>query len=331
MCAARLGKDGYICQIAGYSTSDDDTKPRFVSWAIFEILWGKTRNRDTGATEDLTRSGMDMTRVCIYHGNQHHIGSAAAMCGEVIATMSWECSRYEVDIIAGDGNKAAYYATPKNPGVPTYECSLLQFWIDRMINTATQARIKHFGKSPKIRSKHFISRSYTDLVQLQHNLRNITTNTYTEELAKKTEGYGDCCMLTVLEWGHARNHFSDDVDYYDDVAHMDFEGEFAFQVNETCLHGNSKSFLITSEDRDSHNPMLVHLTPQEMTWNERKQYISGETLHQHHQNRRARQKANKRKSYPQQEEQDDDYWDDSWYGSRSSSSAAPAQWRPRYR
>ena len=75
--------------------------------------------------------------------------------------------------------------------------------------------------------------------------------------------------------GLSSQPFSDEVDYYDDADHMEFEGEFAFQVNETCLHGNSKSFLITSEDRDSHNPMLVHLTPQEMTWNERKQYISG--------------------------------------------------------
>ena len=275
---------------------------------------------------------MDMTRVCIYHVNQHHIGRAAAMCGEVIATMSWECIRYEVDIIAGDGNKAAYYATPKNPGVPTYECSLLQFWIDRMINTATQARIKHYGVSPKIRSKHFITCSYNDLVHLSHNLRNITTDKYTEELAKKTEGYGDCCMLTVLEWGHSRNIFSDNVDDYDDEDHMEFEGEFAFQVNETCLHGNSKSFLITPEDRDSHNPMLVHLTSQEMSWNERRQYVPWETRYRQSQSRKARQKANKRKSFPQQqEEQDDDYWDDPQYASRSSSSAAPASWRPRYR
>ena len=112
MCAARLGKDGYICQIAGHSTSDDDVNPRFVSWAIFEILLGKTKNRDTDEIEDLTRSRMDMTRVCIYHVNQHHISRAAAMCGEVIATMSWECIRYEVEIIAGDGNEAAYYAHP---------------------------------------------------------------------------------------------------------------------------------------------------------------------------------------------------------------------------
>ena len=139
-------------------------------------------------------------------------------------------------------------------------------------------------------------------------------------------------MLTVLKWGHARNHFSDDVDYFDDEDHMDFEGEYAFAVNETCLHGNSKSFLITAEDRDSHNPLLVHLTPQEMTWQERKQYISGETLQQRHQNRRARQKANKRKSHPQQDDQDDDFWSTFWrQDQRSSSSSAQTQWRPRYR
>ena len=122
------------------------------------------------------------------------------MCGEVIATMTLECVRYEVDIVAGDGNKAAYYATPKSPGVPTYACSLLQFWIDRMINIATQARIKQYGRSPKVRANHFITCSYTDLVHLSHNLRGIATENYTDELAKKTEGYGDRCMLSVLEW-----------------------------------------------------------------------------------------------------------------------------------
>ena len=116
LCAARIGKDGYVKQSAGYCTSDDDVRPRFVSWAIFEVSWGQTKNRTTGEKEDLTRARMNMTRVCIYHVNQHHIGRAAAMCGEVIATMCWECAQYEVDTITGDGNKAAYCATPKNPG-----------------------------------------------------------------------------------------------------------------------------------------------------------------------------------------------------------------------
>ena len=140
----------------------------------------KTLNRSTGEEEDLTRSRMSMGGVCVCRG-----GRAAALCGEVIATMCWECVRFEVDIMAGDGNKAAYYCTPKVPGVPTYECSLLQFWIDRMINTATQARIKQFGPSPKVRAKHFITCSYNDLVHLNHHLRGVKTEDCTEELAKK--------------------------------------------------------------------------------------------------------------------------------------------------
>ena len=155
-------------------------------------MWGKTFNRTTDEEEDLIRSRMSMTRVCIYHVNQSHISRAAAICGEVIATMCWECVRYEVDIMAGDGNKAAYYCTPKAPGVPTYECSLLQFWIDRMINTATQARIKQYGPSPKVRAKHFITCSNNDLVHLNHNLRGITTEKYTEESRRKLRA-----MVTV--------------------------------------------------------------------------------------------------------------------------------------
>ena len=63
---------------------------------------------------------------------------------------------------------------------------------------------------------------------------------------RKTEGYGDCCMFTMLEWGHSRNDFSEDVnDFDDDDDHMDFEGAFSFHVNETCLHGSSKSLLFS--------------------------------------------------------------------------------------
>ena len=132
-----------------------------------------------------------MHRVCVYHVGQDHVSRAAALCGEIIATMCWECIHYQVDVMAGDGNKAAYLCTPKNPGCPTYEVSLLQFWINRMIHTATQSRIKNYGPSPPIRAKHFISCSYNDLVHLNHYLRNIKVDTYTTELAQKTEGYTD--------------------------------------------------------------------------------------------------------------------------------------------
>ena len=66
MVAARIGKGGYIRQIAGYNTSEDDARIRCVSWAIFEVSWGKTKHRDTQELEDLSRARMTMTRVCVY-------------------------------------------------------------------------------------------------------------------------------------------------------------------------------------------------------------------------------------------------------------------------
>ena len=107
-----------------------------------------------------------------------------------------------------------------------------------MIHTATQSRIKKYGPSPPIRAKHFISCSYNDLVHLNHYLRNIKVDTYTTELEQKTEGYGDCCMLTLLEWGHARNELKEDVRDFESEDHMDHVGKLSFQVNETCLSGD---------------------------------------------------------------------------------------------
>ena len=104
-------------------------------------------------------------------------------------------------------------------------------------------------------------------MHLNHHLTGVTPANYTEEQAKKTEGYGDCCMLTVLECGHPRNDFSEDVDDYDDEDHMDYEGEFSFQVNETCLHGNPKCFLISQEDRFSQpNACSSYFTGNDVEW-----------------------------------------------------------------
>ena len=53
MVAARVGRDGYVRKIAGYKTGEDDTRARYVSWAIFEILWGTAINRNTKKEEPL--------------------------------------------------------------------------------------------------------------------------------------------------------------------------------------------------------------------------------------------------------------------------------------
>ena len=109
----------------------------------------------------------------------------------------------------------------------------MQFRINRMINTATQARLKNYGKAPPVRVKHCISCSYKDLAVLAHHLRGVTrviTDTYTHELAKKTEDLGDCCMVSICEWGHARLEFEEGINDFDDQdhCHMDHVGEFTF-------------------------------------------------------------------------------------------------------
>ena len=38
MVAARIGKNGSVRQTAGYKTDPNDTRPRFVPWAIFELV-----------------------------------------------------------------------------------------------------------------------------------------------------------------------------------------------------------------------------------------------------------------------------------------------------
>ena len=130
--------------------------------------------------------------------------------------------------------------------------------------------------------------------------------------------------FTMLEWEHARNNFSEDVKDFDDEDHMDQEGEFSRQVNEACLHGSSKSFVLAQDDHDSHNPMLVHFTPQEMTWNEARQYVPWQQKQARSQRRKEKQKANKRESCQEQEEQDQSR-------GQSSSAASSSTWKPRYR
>ena len=267
MVAARLGKEGYVKQIAGYHTDENDTRVRQVSWAIFEVSWGKTKDRDTDEIVDLTRGRMNMTRVCVYHVGQKYASDSPGIVGECLAVMAFECARYQVDVIAGDGNKACYYTTPKSPGVPTYQHSLIQFWINRMMGVATQAMRKHFDSScPPIRVKHFIPCSYRDLDFLATHLDGITTATYTDELMNKTTGKGGCSMLTVVEWSHSRLVCEEHPEDFDgDEDRMNYVGEFYFKVNETCLHGDHNIFMVAPNDRDAHNPILVHLDPSDMS------------------------------------------------------------------
>ena len=57
---------------------------------------------------------------------------------------------------------------------------------------------------------------------------------------------------------------------------MNHVGEFVFQVNETCLSGDHRTFFVSPNDKDSHSPILIHITPVDMTHNERRTYVPAE-------------------------------------------------------
>ena len=187
-----------------------------------------------------------------------------------------------------------------------------------MMGAATQALRKNYDSTyPPVRVKHFISCSYRDLDFLATHLDGITTVSYTDELMKKTSGKGDCCMLTVVEWGHSRLVCEEYPEYYEDEDHMNYVGEFYFKVNETCLHGDHNIFIVAPNDRDAHNPILVHLDPSDMSWNERHHYKQSNQKIKYAEKRKERQKEKKRKAY---EDQASTYQGNmSWGGSSSSS------------
>ena len=95
---------------------------RKVSFAIFEITWGKAIPRSTYAAsstgyfdkneetdlEDMERARMKVTRVCAYHVDNVAAVKSPSITGEVFAHMMYECICHQVSIVGGDANKLAY-------------------------------------------------------------------------------------------------------------------------------------------------------------------------------------------------------------------------------
>ena len=329
MAAARVGKDGYVRQIAGYNSGEGGARARYVPWATFlRFFFGAQAKTGTPKKRSPLQELECPCVVCVYHVGQNNISKLPGICGEALAC-------FQVDVIAGDGNKACYLATPKAGGCPTYGVSLLQCWINRMIHTVAKARLKSCWKAPAVRVKHFISCSYKGLAFLTKHLRGISTNTCTHELAKKTENAGDCCMMSICEWGYARLEFEEDINEFDDQDHMDFVGKFSFSVNETRLSCDYYIFIVAPMDIDSHNPLLVHLDPSDMNWKERHSYVPPHKKIERKERRKDKQKSNKRKG---QNFGDAPLLDPSWDNldgrgewTQGSSSSTAWVWRPKNR
>ena len=197
---------------------------------------------------------------------------------------------YQVDFLAGDGNKACFIAYPSDTSsevqMPTYTNSLLQFLLKRMINTATQHRKKHYKSDARpIRVRAIIAAPYEGLKKTQEKLEGINRNTNTIELAKETEGCGDCCSMRIIEWGHSLNSIEEDVSKFNDEDRVNAVGEYTISVNETVWLADNNVFNLAQGDEDSHNPLIVHCTPYDTAYSEVQSYKHPETKKRKAQNR----------------------------------------------
>ena len=106
----------------------------------------------------------------LFHGQSSKLGGSQLSTDRLVKrrpSQEEECLCIDCDHVWGvhllsswcDGrcNKAAYLRTPKNPGCPTYEVNLLQFWINRWSTLPLSQWLKNYGPSPPVKTKHTLS------------------------------------------------------------------------------------------------------------------------------------------------------------------------------
>ena len=208
--------NGKIVQIAGpqEETQEDvwNGPKRKISFAIFEITWGKAIPRRTYAAsstgyfdrneetdfEDMERARMKVTRVCVYHVDNVAAGKSHAIPGEVFAHMMFECICHQVSIVGGDANKLAYQKAGQQLN-GAYSMSTCQFWKDRMEQTL-DSYLKTVLKTNKdMNVRQFQSMSYLDLNYLRETIEGKVD--LDPDVRRKTDRMGDCCLLTFFEYG----------------------------------------------------------------------------------------------------------------------------------
>ena len=302
-CLARLGVDGSIRQIAGPNEDSSEAvwngPKRRVSFAIFEITWGKAIPRgafsvstsgyfsrhDPQDYEEMTRARMSTTRVCVYHVDHDSAGKAHSITGECLAHMFYECVVHQVTIVAGDANKLAY----QKQGIQldsSFGMSTFQFWLDRFEQTIDAYLKKTVpGVCRDLSVRQFHSASFLDLCELREKLGgkvNVDAKTRAD-----TQYLGDCCTMTFFEFGLSMQK--------DGLFDKEQEGklEYRYSVNEDLFYLTNDILLLREGDKDYHCPLLVTIEPSDMSNQEKKSFQTVESKMNRADKRKADQKARK--------------------------------------
>ncbi len=298
-CLARVGFEGSIKQIGGHNEANQEDiyngPSRRVSFAIFEIHWGKAIPRGAFAAsstgyfsredpqdyDEMFRARMTTTRVCIYHVDNQAAGKSHAITGECFAQMLYECVIHQDTCIGGDANKLAGQQLNASYGMST-----AQFWLDRMEQTMDAYFKEQFKDSVRDSNvRQFHTMSFLDLVELRDKLGNsVDIDPQTRE---ETQDLGDCCSLTFFEYGLSMQKYG----FYD----KEKEGylEYNYSVSENLFYLTNDILLLKERDRDSHCPILVTIEPSDMSNQEKNSFKTDESRKNRADKRKTEQKARK--------------------------------------
>ena len=302
-CMARLGVDGNIRQIAGPNEENSEDiwngPKRRVSFAIFEITWGKAIPRGAFAVsttgyfsrddpqeyEEMTRARMSTTRVCVYHVDHDSAGKGHSITGECLAHMLYECVVHQVTIVAGDANKLAY----QKQGIQldgSFGMSTFQFWLDRFEQTIDAYLKKTVsGVCRDLSVRQFHSASFLDLLELKEKLEGKVK--IDAQTRADTRDLGDCCMMTFFEFGMSMQK-----DGFFDEEQKD-KLEYRYSVNEDLFYLTNDILLLREGDKDHHCPLLVTIEPSDLSNQEKKSFQTVESKVNRAEKRKAEQKARK--------------------------------------
>ena len=249
----------YINQIAGSNYRSEAHKYLPMNYIICEVCFGKcpsqgeiedqqgSRNRrdddHTNMSEDLTRPGMNVIRVCVFH-MKSHVASRQAY-GIMLA----DCFALQTDIVAGDANMSGYRYGGNRQGSASIKHSCWQDMVRYFVKAYNngQNQDPYCGLTPRFVSSNPLSslRWWEDTFSFEYDrCRPVNWGTV------PTLDCIACCILECADPFRWRSG---------PRIRQDLSTR-SLSASGFCTRQKSKDdYLFSPSDKDSHTPLLVHL------------------------------------------------------------------------
>ena len=287
----------YINQIAGSTMEGPANKYLPLSYMLCEVCFGKCPSQEeieeqkgsrnlkdydhTNMSEDLTRAGMNVMRVCVFHMKSHIASRQPGLCHEAYGIMLADCFAFQADIMSGDANMSAY----RYGGSRQQSSSIKHSCWQDMVRYFVKGHNEAMGQDPNCRVvPRFVSsnslsslRWWEDTFGREYDrCRAVNWDTVPDL---------DCLVSCILEWAHT---------FTDDKWSVALPGlEYRIQISEWLLHSSKDDYLFSPTDKDAHAPLLIHITPQHFSASDLRATQRTQTKVDRNARRKERQKINK--------------------------------------